>query len=174
MIKFDTRQLDRLAKNCVIPKSLENEISKVGASVLLAMIRKYAPRKSGDYVTSWRSKVSGGDFEVFSRDRQLSIALEYGTVPHKIQAREKDALRTEMGDYFFSVYHKGSRQFPHTRPAFKDFKIFFPQLVKAKLALRVPIFKGLTNNTHPEKKILSGNTRGSSNNNRPNISTGLS
>ena len=166
-MNIDVSQLTGITNKIVINKKVVPDVLNALGDIMLALIRQRAPRESGTYVAGWRKEVKGNSVKVFNRDRQLYVILEFGTNPHRIEPNNAQALYFD-GEFYTSVNHSGGRAFPHLRPAITRIKQLIPEIVKAKVALNSPILKGISRNLYPERKYISGNTRGGGNDSRAN------
>ena len=173
-MSFDIGSLDVLVNAVKIQPKARKDIIDAVAYVALELVKDHMTfGGTGKYFQSWKIlKKSEKHCIVGTRDRELYLFLEFGTKPHYIVPRNKNALYFD-GNFYAEVHHTGSRRYPHLEPAFAKLKVAIPKIIAAKVALNSKVFQEKIKDLYPEKKYTSRNTRGGASNASARKPTGL-
>lgn len=94
-------------------------------SEFLRRVREFAPKRTGSYSRSWKTKEKSQERIIFwTTMPDLYVILEFGTRGHEILPNEKRVLRfvDQSGRVVFTmrVEHPGTAPRPHARTALED------------------------------------------------------
>lgn len=124
-VKFISKFTESLRNDAV--RELLTEL----ANEFIKTIGFVAPRKTGEYATSWKiSQIDSKKVTISTPHGDLALYLEYGTAPHPITPKDKFALRWVDGSgVHFALYvrHPGFPAKPHIRPTGNVIQAKFPE-----------------------------------------------